>query len=61
MRQFVPADFKKISENLHRLQEHYFTAGCREERAAAEAAIAAAMRWIETALSSFDQPPGPQN
>lgn len=56
MRQFVPADFEKASQHLLQLQEYYFTAGCREERAAAEAAIAAALRWIETALNSFENP-----
>ncbi|MDC0660808.1 hypothetical protein N6L27_22610 [Leisingera sp. SS27] len=54
MRQFVPADFEKASSDLDRLKEAYFAAGADPAaRGTAEAALAAAMRWISIALNSY--------
>ncbi|MBY6067175.1 hypothetical protein KUW17_10520 [Leisingera aquaemixtae] len=56
MRQFVPADFEKAATDLDRLKEAYFAAGCDPAvRETAEAALAAAMRWISVALDSYDR------
>lgn len=57
MRQFVPADFDKASADLTCLKELYFTAGNDPAaRETAEAALAAALRWIEIALGSYQLP-----
>ncbi|NSY40828.1 hypothetical protein [Leisingera sp. ANG59] len=54
MRQFVPADFDKAAADLTRLKEAYFAAGADPAaRDTAEAALAAALRWIGIALASY--------
>ncbi|MEW2912440.1 hypothetical protein [Leisingera sp. JC11] len=54
MRQFVPADFDKAAADLTRLKEVYFAAGADPAaRDTAEAALAAALRWIGIALDSY--------